>query len=151
MDAISQLIFWISPLGMNNATAKAARRGTKTGCLSTNQQERLHRFIDENLGAELSLGDLAEVAGCSAQHLSRVFRRTFGLTPHQYLIRARIDRAKSLLRDGRLSLAEIATACGFADQSHFTSRFTKTTGMSPGRYRSQAQRAKEVERETQES
>ncbi|MGO4287978.1 helix-turn-helix domain-containing protein, partial [Bosea sp. TAB14] len=70
--------------------------------------------------------------GLSPGYFSRAFRNTTGFSPHQWLIRKRIERARDILRCGRLELADIAVACGFADQSHFTNVFAKLEGVSPG-------------------
>jgi AraC-like DNA-binding protein len=75
------------------------------------------------------------LAGLSAKHFARAFRQSTGVPPHRWLIEKRIERAKALLLGGGLSLAEIALACGFADQSHFTAAFRRGTGITPGAYR----------------
>jgi Helix-turn-helix domain len=67
--------------------------------------------------------------------LSRAFRQSIGLPPHQWLLQRRVDKAKQLLRDSRSPLAEVAADCGFADQSHFTRVFTRAVGISPGQWR----------------
>jgi AraC-like DNA-binding protein len=107
----------------------------QTGKLTPRQQAEILRFIDTNLDSDITLTDIASLIGCSEHHFSRMFRATLGLAPHRYIVAQRIERAKLLLGKRELSLAQIASACGFADQSHFTTRFTRLTGMSPGRYR----------------
>ncbi len=106
------------------------------GKLAPWQLQRVTAFIDGHLDAELSIATLSALVGLSAQHFSQSFRRTTGLPPHRYIIEQRVARARHLLieTDG-CCLAEIALACGFADQSHFTTAFRKSTGMSPGFYR----------------
>jgi AraC family transcriptional regulator len=105
------------------------------GKFTTAQRNRLHRFIEENIGGSLSLVELAKLAGYSPQHFSRLFRNTFEMSPHQYVLRARIEHAKRMLRADHHSLSEVAFACGFADHSHFSAAFARSTGMPPGRYR----------------
>jgi AraC family transcriptional regulator len=68
----------------------------------------------------------------SAGYFARTFRRTISVTPHQWLIRKRVERAPELLLRGRLELAEVALVCGFVDQSHLSRVFA---GVSPGRWR----------------
>jgi methylphosphotriester-DNA--protein-cysteine methyltransferase len=65
----------------------------------------------------------------------RAFRRTLGVAPHNWLLARRVEAAKEKLRDGRLSLLDVALACGFADQSHLTRVFTRMVGISPGAWR----------------
>jgi AraC-like DNA-binding protein len=71
----------------------------------------------------------------SVSHFSRAFRRTVGAAPHSWLLTHRIEVAKAKLRDRRLSLSDVALACGFADQSHLTRVFTRIVGVSPGAWR----------------
>ncbi len=100
------------------------------------QQERLARdMIRENLGNDLPLSVLASACGLSISQFSKAFRRTVGVPPHRWLVAQRIARAKSLLRDSPMPLADIAVESGFADQSHFTRVFTASNGLSPGAWR----------------
>jgi len=80
------------------------------------------------------LVDLADAGGWRVRHFSRMFMST-GQTPHSFILRRRVDRAKDLLRRPKLPLAEVALSCGFADQSHFTTSFRKATGRTPLRWR----------------
>lgn len=81
-----------------------------------------------------SIAGIAHACGVHPVHLARTFRRFFGCSPGAYLRRARVERAASMLR-GRLSLAEIALRCGFADQSHMTHAFRTEMGVTPGALR----------------
>jgi AraC family transcriptional regulator len=92
-------------------------------------------FIDENYAEDIKLAELAHVAGMSDFHFAREFKRSTGTTPHQYLIKFRIDRAKALLADKKLTLAEVGLRSGFSHQSHFTRLFRKSTGLTPHSYR----------------
>src|SRR5271154_1426779 len=107
------------------------------GGLAVWQERRAKDLMSANLQGNLSTGDLARECALSAGHFARAFRRSTGLSPHQWLLRCRIDEAHRLLSCSRLSLAEIARACGFADQSHFTKNFTRQTSISPGAWRRQ--------------
>ena len=83
----------------------------------------------------LAISALAAAAGVHPVHLARAFRRHFHMAPGDYLRLCRAERAVTLLAEGRLSLTEIALACGFADQSHFTRAFRRARGMSPAAFR----------------
>ena len=105
--------------------------------LSPVRLARVIEFIDTRLDHEIHLQDLAEVAGLSPFHFSRVFKLATGETPYHFVGSRRLDRARAMLLSSDLPLAELALACGFASQSHFTAAFTKVIGMPPGRYRRQ--------------
>jgi AraC-like DNA-binding protein len=97
--------------------------------------DRVREFLDECPGEDISLADLAVLADLSTSHLSRSFRREFGLPPHAYLIQARVRRARSLLRRGN-PVIEVAALVGFADQAHLTRHFRRLVDVTPGLYRS---------------
>jgi AraC-like DNA-binding protein len=78
---------------------------------------------------------LSGLVGLSAHHFCRVFKQSTGLPPHRWQVRQRVEKAKVLMLDADLSLAEIAVATGFADQSHFTTVFRKATGSPPHAWR----------------
>jgi AraC-like DNA-binding protein len=105
------------------------------GGLARWQLRRAYEFIDANLGGDLSISDVAEQCGLSAGHFSRAFKHESGLTPHRWLTKRRLERAKQLLEDPQVKLADIAQICGFVDQSHFARVFSKGEGCSPGRWR----------------
>ena len=105
------------------------------GGLSPRQLQQTRDFIAEHLANDIWLDDLAELTGLTAKHFARAFKQSTGLPPHQYLILQRIEAAKRHLIDGKMGLASIALACGFADQSHFTATFRRAVGASPGAWR----------------
>ena len=109
----------------------------RQGGLAAWQERRAKELISANLEGNLSTGDLARECSLSAGHFARAFRQSTGLSPHQWLVWCRVEKAHALLRDGGLSLAEIARACGFVDQSHFTRAYTRLRGISPGAWRRQ--------------
>jgi AraC family transcriptional regulator len=106
-----------------------------SGGLSPRQLRRALDFLSAHLNDDPGVADLARECGLSSGYFSRAFRRTTGVTPHQWLIRRRVERARQLLLGNGLELADIAVVCGFVDQSHFTRVFTKLEGDSPGRWR----------------
>ncbi len=118
--------------GNITAEPRAARGG-----LAPWQQKRIRDLLDANLGGDISLDDLAGECRLSTRHLSRAFRQTMGMPPHRWLLLHRVEKAKSSLSNPGLPLSDIASACGFADQSHFTRVFTQMAGVSPGAWRRQ--------------
>jgi AraC family transcriptional regulator len=108
------------------------------GGLAGWQLRRITAFMNEHAHQDLALEELAALAGLGAKHFARAFRQSTGVPPHRWLIERRIERAKIHLAADDLGLAEIALACGFADQSHFTAAFRRGTGITPGAYRREA-------------
>ena len=106
-----------------------------TGGLSGPKLRQVMSFISENYANDVRLSELAQVAGMSSFHFAREFKRTTGTTPHQYLIKFRVERAKTFLADSELSLIEVSLRSGFSHQSHFTRLFHKFTGTTPNLYR----------------
>ena len=98
---------------------------------------RVVEFLNANLGRRLFMADLEELAGVGSAHLAKTFRARHGVTIAEYMRRQRIALAAQLLRDPRISLADIAAKCGFCDQSHFSRAFKRQTGASPLRFRRQ--------------
>jgi AraC-like DNA-binding protein len=94
--------------------------------------------LDRGVARPMTLSELAQRSGFSAQHLNRVFQKVLGVTPLQYLARLRMDRAAQLLRDGRFSVAAVAKAVGFDDPYYFSRQFSEHHQTSPSQYRAQA-------------
>lgn len=101
---------------------------------------QVKEFISDNCARDLRLDELADVAGMSRFHFSREFKRSTGTTPHQYLIKLRVDKAKALLATQDLPLTEVGLRSGFSHQSHFTRLFRRLTGTTPKSYRVSHQR-----------
>jgi AraC-like DNA-binding protein len=78
---------------------------------------------------------MARIAGVSPNHFVSLFTEATGLTPHQYVLRARIDSAKVLLKDQALSIAEVSKLTSFRTQEHFTKVFRKIVGVTPSEFR----------------
>lgn len=94
-------------------------------------------YIEDNLESDLSLSEIASVAGISVSHLKTLFRQSTGTPVHQYVLRRRVERAKMLLQDRSLSIAQVAFATGFAHQSHLARHMRKFLGMTPAAVRSE--------------
>ncbi|MCU0541427.1 MAG: AraC family transcriptional regulator [Oscillatoriaceae cyanobacterium Prado104] len=107
-------------------TAKISKNG-----LSQRQQTQVFEYINVNLDRNLSLSELAAIVQLSPYHFAHLFKASTGISPHQYLIRCRVDRAKQLLILGNLSIAAVAQTVGFASQGHFTSHFKRLVGLTP--------------------
>lgn len=105
------------------------------GGLAPWQLKRTQEAMLANLDADMGLEDLAAIAGCSPTHFSRAFKQSTGIAPFHWLNDQRIERAKELLADSRVSLAEIALAVGFSAQPQFTTAFGRATGTTPGAWR----------------
>jgi len=105
------------------------------GGLAPMVRRRLTDYIEAHLDHALTLGMLAEIACLSEFHLARMFRISFGMPPHAWIAARRLDRAQQLLKAGTMPLQQVADACGYADLSHFSHRFSAGTGVSPSRYR----------------
>jgi AraC family transcriptional regulator len=97
--------------------------------------EKLVAFVEEHLSIDLGLVELAALSGYSPDHFARLFKKSLGVSPHQFLVSRRVERAKTMLRDARHSLVEVAHACGFSSQAHFSGVFKQRTGVTPGVYR----------------
>ena len=99
--------------------------------LSDGRLRQVLSFIEEHLADDLSLERIADVAGISATHLKVVFRGSMGLPVHRYVIRRRVERAKTLLMETDSSVAEIALAAGFSHQSHMARHMRRILGVAP--------------------
>ena len=120
---------------LKNYSTGGRSRQSLGGGLSGYRLRRAQEFINENLEEDLTLRQIAEAAGLSLFHFAREFRRSTGFTPQQYLTRQRVARAKQLLADGDLPLAEVVLRAGFKNQSHFTTLFRKFTALTPLAFR----------------
>lgn len=97
--------------------------------------QRTTEFINLNLHKRIANEQLADLAGVGAAQFGRLFKRTMDMTPQQYIIRRRIERARALLTETDMPIVEIAQECGFADQVHLTRFFGRITGTSPASFR----------------
>ena len=105
------------------------------GGLAAWQVKRAKEIFCAKLDSNVSLKDVARECDLSLSYFSRAFRRSMGVPPHTWLLQHRIEVAKEKLRDRRLSVSQVALACGFADQSHLTRVFTRMVGLSPAAWR----------------
>jgi transcriptional regulator GlxA family with amidase domain len=102
------------------------------------QKRLLQRVLDRmkaDLAADLDLSTLAAESGYSRSHFLRTFRAAMGSSPHQWLTRLRVERAKTILRENSISLIDIALDCGFSSHAHFSNTFRQIVGVTPSYYR----------------
>lgn len=116
----------------NDAGPRNARRPAS---LSKPRLDRVLEYVSERLAQSISLRDLAALADMEVYGFVRAFKEATGLPPHQYVLRARVERAKVLLRDHRLSVSDVALATGFATPSHFATTFRRLTRATPRAFR----------------
>jgi AraC-like DNA-binding protein len=109
--------------------------GFARGGLPPRVLRRIREYINDKIDQRISVALLAGLANLSVCYFVRAFKQSVGITPHDYLIRQRVERTKQLLSGTDMPLSEIALAAGFADQSHFARRFRQHVGMSPRDYR----------------
>lgn len=105
------------------------------GGLTARQVRRATEFLDTHLGADVDLQQVAETCELSVSHFARAFKQTFRKPPYRWLIERRIDKARDLMTNSRLSIVEIAIQCGFTDQSALNRSFKRIHGVTPGTWR----------------
>ena len=101
------------------------------GRLSERKLRQVLAYIEDNLSQDISLRDIAAVAGLSVSHFKSLFRNSLGQPVHQYVIRRRVERAKTLLGEGKLPISQIAFETGFAHQSHLARHMRRVLGVTP--------------------
>ncbi|MGL4618170.1 helix-turn-helix domain-containing protein [Chroococcidiopsis sp.] len=103
--------------------------------LTTTQLQKVLAHINTHLDRDLSLVQIAREINISSTYFASLFKRTTGISPHQYVIRQRVERAKLMLAKTDLASADIALQVGFSSQSHLTQQFKRFTGMTPKQVR----------------
>jgi AraC family transcriptional regulator len=96
---------------------------------------KVTEYIRAHLAQDIKLKELAQLLNMSQFHFSRSFKKSMGSSPHQYLLQQRVEQAKKLLKQTKLSIVEIAIECGFNSHSHFGKQFRLSTGIAPKNYR----------------
>ena len=118
-----------------NYHTPVAEPGKQTQRLTHRQMQRIREFVEANLETDIRLEMMAGICGRSTEYFVRVFKATAGVSPYQYVLNLRIERAKALLGVEGASIADVALQCGFSHQEHLTRMFRRFTGVTPGRYR----------------
>ncbi len=111
------------------------------GGLSAKHTHQIQQFLKENFSRKLSLADMAAICDLSSYHFARAFSKTFGVSPHQYVLVLRLDLAEKLLADSSMSITDIADLSGFSSQSHFTTMMRKYRHMTPQQVRTGQRRS----------
>jgi AraC family transcriptional regulator len=120
---------------LRNYSATQPHVSLYSGGLCDRQLLQVIDYINDYLGEEIKLSDLAELLGMSQFHFSHLFKQSMGVPPYQYVIQQRVERAKQFLKQTELSIAEIAFLCGFNSHSHLSKWFRQLTGITPKAYR----------------
>lgn len=115
------------------AMAAPPKAGTQ---LAPRQIRAVQSYVEEHLEESIALAELATAAGLSSFHFLRAFKQSMGVTPGQYVLDRRMERARSLLKSSKLSIAEVGISVGFDYSSHFTRAFRRTVGTAPSIFRS---------------
>jgi AraC family transcriptional regulator len=120
----------------NGSLASIDNQAEVTSCgLAPWQRARITSYVDANLAKRLSTAELAALVRLSTSHFCRAFKASLGCSPHEYVIQCRIVRAKMLMLETGISLAQIALECGLADQAHLSRLFRRRVGTSPSAWR----------------
>jgi AraC family transcriptional regulator len=127
---------------LNRYTVRPYTPITYKGGLPGYRLRRVLDYIGDNLADDLSLAQLAAVAGMSPHYFAELFRRSMGHAPHRYVLLERIERAKQGLRDTGRSIIEVGLEVGFQNPTHFARMFRKFVGSSPSRFQSEAKSRK---------
>jgi AraC family transcriptional regulator len=132
LDSIEQAmaIALVSGQAVRSRPVRIARGG-----LGSSRLRRVTDLVHARLDDELGLDELAQSVGLSTAHFARMFRRSTGETPHQFVLRNRLERAKAMLRAPNARVLAVAVACGFKTQQHFAQVFRNVYGVSPTAYR----------------
>ncbi len=132
LDSIEQAmaIALVSGHAVRHRPAQISRGG-----LGPARLRQIRELVHAKLEDELSLHEMAQSVGLSTAHFARMFRKSTGETPHQFVLRLRLERAKAMLRAPDARVLDVAVACGFKTQQYFAQVFRDVCGISPTAYR----------------
>ena len=121
--------------GMKMPPTKLLIFGNPKAGLGAARLRKMKELVDAKMEDDLGLDEMAESVGLSTAHFARMFRQSTGETPHQFVLRQRIERAKAMLRAPDARVLDVALACGFKTQQHFAQVFRDVCRVSPTEYR----------------
>lgn len=98
------------------------------------QERKAKQILESTCQSKLLIAEVASRCSMSRSHFSRAFKKTTGMSPQEWTLKSRVERARQLIAEGSMSMCEVAFECGFSDQSHFTRTFRKLAGVSPKRW-----------------
>jgi len=133
--ALDHLLQWLMVQLVRNYSSRELPAPRIRGGLSPVQSRRILAFIEANLSRAISLADLAAQVNLSTWHFARLFRNSFGESPHQYVLARRLELARRRLLASDAKILAVALDCGFSDQSQFTRAFRRRFGVTPGQLR----------------
>lgn len=134
LRALAEVVLHEIAAASHAAPAISAPRRTGSTRLQPRHLQAIDRFIDQNIEGVLRIDDLAGLVGLSRYHFLRCFKRATGLSPLQYVLAKRVERARRLLAESSESIAAIAYATGFSSQSHLNAMFKRHFGITPGAF-----------------
>ena len=127
---------------VNGYAARRPSPRTYRGGLTPTRLRRVTELVHARIEDNLSLDDMAQAADLSTAHFAQMFRKSTGESPHQFVLRQRIERAKEMLRTAEARVLDVAVACGFKTQQHFARVFRQLCGASPTEYRYEFQQSR---------
>jgi AraC family transcriptional regulator len=134
LRALAEVVLHEIAAASHTAPTAHAPRPAASARLQPRHLQRIDRFIDQNIEGVLRIDDLAALVGLSRYHFLRCFKRATGLSPLQYVLAKRVERARRLLAESGESIAAIAYATGFSSQSHLNAMFKRHFGITPGAF-----------------
>jgi len=129
VDSAVDLLFRTSP-----ASDMRQPEDSRSG-LATWQAAKVERFVSANIEQTIRVDDLAAIVRLSRSYFSKAFRRTFDMSPHDYVMGCRVEQAKDMMLTTQEPLCQISAACGLTDQAHLSRLFKRATGLSPNMWR----------------
>jgi AraC-like DNA-binding protein len=128
-DRIEEVLSLLEKIG------RSLPRSPTPAALTAWQARQVVDYIDRNITEPLRVSNLCAVVHRTESHFSRIFKRTFGVSPHAYIVNRRLELALRLIAESSLPLSQIALKCGFGDQAHLSNRFRQRSGMTPSAWR----------------